>query len=293
MPTKLISLALAGSLAACVNIASEPPPAPTTAPQAEPAQAEEIVVPQDVPAGVPQPQIPAELNALLDELEASAEDLHAFTAEVTYEKQDAILGRKELRAGKLIYRLDPHSREKAFAILFDSTIVNNRKRQDPKHYIFNGRWLAEIDAQNKQFIKREIVPPGKALDPLKLGEGPFPIPVGQPKAEVLARFDVTAAEIPGEGMLKELKEVRGLSLRPKPSSKEAEQYAKLDLFYERQSLLPVGIVISETNGDRKTVRLTDAKRNPDLADDQLQKLNIQEPDPREWRIDIRPWAESP
>lgn len=239
----------------------------------------------------PSPQVSPQINDLLDRLERSAADLSGFTADIAYEKEDATLGRRELRTGTLIYRLDQTAGDKSFAVLFDSTIIGRSKRDEPRHYIFNGRWLAEIDHVNKVFIKREIVPPGKHLDPLKLGEGPFPLPIGQPKSEVLARFDVTAADLPKEGMLKVFKpeDVEALLLVPKPGAKEAQEFAKVELFYDKATLLPVGIKTVEANGDRKIVRLTNLQRNPVFSPEQLAKLNIQEPDPREWRIDVRPW----
>jgi hypothetical protein len=265
-------------------------PSPPAAPQPPPDKGGQPVVPHDVPAGAPKPQIPAAINDLLDRLEKSAADLRSFTGNIQYEKEDPLLGRKELRAGNLIYHHDPESREKSFAILFEKAIINGRQSGEAKHYIFNGRWLAEVDHNNRQFIKREIVPPGKQLDPLKLGEGPFPLPIGQPKADVLARFDVTVASMPSEGLLKILQNVDGVSLAPKPGTREAKDFTKVDLYYDRETLLPVGIRTTEVNGDRKTVRLLDVKRNPKLTADQLAKLDIKEPDPRTWRIDVRPWA---
>lgn len=265
--------------------AAAPAPSLQTQPQSQPQSQ-----PASRAAGTPSD---ADLvNALLDKLEKNAADLQAFTAKIAYEKEDAVLGRNELRTGELIYRLDPKTGEKSFAALFDSTIINGTKRNSPMHYIFNGRWLAEIDQQKKQFIKREIVPPGKQLDPLKLGEGPFPLPIGQPKSEVLARFDVTMMELPKEGLLKDLKDVDGLLLVPKAGTKEARDFARVGLFYDRKTLLPVGINAIEKNNDRKTIRLSDVQRNPSLTEDDLQKLNIQEPDARQWHIDVRPWQES-
>jgi hypothetical protein len=265
-----------------VDVAATPP---ASQPQESP--------PDQSPASAPAPQIAPQLDwdveTLLDKLERSAADLNAFTAKVTYQKEDSVLGRLETRTGELIYRLDASNDEKSFAILFEWTIINGRKRQDHKHYIFNGRWLAEIDHANKQFIKREIVAPGRKLDPLKLGEGPFPLPVGQPKAEVLARFDVTKAALPDAGLLKDLQNVDGLLLVPKPGTPESDEFAKVELFYDRQTLLPVGIN-TESKGDRKTIKLTEIRRNPELDEAALQKLNIQEPDPGEWRVDVRPWT---
>jgi hypothetical protein len=229
---------------------------------------------------------------MLDRIEAASKDLKSFTAAIVYEKQDEILGRREMRTGEIIYRVDPQTKEKAFAVIFDAVIVNKVKRPSDRHYIFNGRWLVEIDHENKQFIKREIVPPGKTLDPLKLGEGPFPLPIGQSKEEVLERFDVTMMQgLPEENLLKDLANVDGLLLVPKPGMPEFDEFARVALFYDRETSLPVGIFAVEANADRKIVRLRDLKRNPQLDDATLRKLDIAEPDPKEWRIDIQPWRE--
>ena len=294
--TKLIFAMLMGLIQGCqVNAAaSQTQPAASTAP-AHPAQSQPASQPiaKDDGAKPAQPQLSEKVNDLLEKLQKNAIDLNAFTAGVMYEKEDAMLGRKELRTGEIIYRVDPQTKEKSFAISFDFAIVNGRKRQETRRYIFNGRWLAEIDDTQKQFIKREIVPPGKQLDPLKLGEGPFPLPIGQPKAEVLARFDVTSAELPQQGLLKDLQNVEGLLLVPKPGTQEAKEYVKVELFYDRQTLLPVGIHMVDPNGDQKTVKMMDMHRNPALTESEVAKLDIRDPDPREWRIDVRPWTNNP
>ncbi|MCZ6612201.1 MAG: hypothetical protein O6941_06170, partial [Planctomycetota bacterium] len=162
------------------------------------------------------------------------------------------------------------------------------RREDRRtHFIFAGSWFVEIDHEAKQFIKRQIVAPGKQFDPLKLGEGPFPLPIGQSKDEILARFDVQRIDLPKEGLLKNLSNVYGLRLTPKPNTPEAEDFQRVELFYDRQTLLPTGINVLEVNADRKTVRLRNLRRNQGVDED---KLNIETPDPKQgWHIDVRPW----
>jgi len=49
------------------------------------------------------------------------------------------------------------------------------------------------------FQKRQVVAPGESFDPLSI-DGPFPLPLGQKRETVLARFDVKLIEDDGEGM---------------------------------------------------------------------------------------------
>jgi hypothetical protein len=284
---------LFASLASCVLTSTQEP---GTQPAAPPASRPEAPAPVAPPPAA-QPPLDPELDQLLTRLEAAARDFHAFSAKIAYEKRDALLDRRELRTGEILYRIEPD--KKAFAVLFDSLTIlpagggAGRREQRPQHYIFDGRWLAEVNEKDKQFIKREIVPPGKVLDPLKLGEGPFPLPIGQAKADVLARFEVSRIEVPIAGMLKDLKNVDGLRLTPRAGTREARDYQHVEIFYDRDTQLPVGINAVETNDDQKTVKLTDLKRNPELDDKALKKLDIADPDPKKWKVIIEPWRGEP
>ena len=244
------------------------------------------------PVVAPPPGTQDKLTAgdLLLLLERSADDLRDFEADLTYYKWDALLEQRQIRTGHLIYQVRPADGSKRFAIIFERLFVGARARDHRKHFIFAGGWLVEVDHEMKQFIKRQIVPPGRHFDPLKLGEGPFPLPIGHPRDEVLARFEVALAEVPADGLLSKLSGVYGIVLTPKPGTREAKDLARAELFYDRETLLPRGINVVETNDDTKTVLLRDLKRN--LGVDE-RKLDTSVPDPKEWQIDIRPWRAQP
>ncbi len=222
----------------------------------------------------------------LDRLEQQAGSLKAFTAKVLYQHFDDLLGRRETRTGNIIYKVDETTRNTSFAVLFERIVVGNRAENRAKHYIFADRWLVEIDHEAKQFIKREVVPPGEELDPLKLGEGPIPLPIRQSREDVEERFEVSLVELPEEPPLNILKNVVGLRLVPKENTPEAKDFERVDVFYDRENGLPLGIIAIEKNGDEKTVRLDSVKHNPQLTDEQLAKISIDEPNPREWAIDV-------
>ncbi len=241
---------------------------------------------------------PDPVEDLLDRLERSSAELRDFQARIRYDIWDAVTEEKQIRSGELIYQVDPDDGSKRFAILFDTFIFGNRQEKEAKHYIFADGWLVEIDHERKQFIKRQIVAPGKTFDPLKLGEGPFPLPIGQPKNEVLARFDVQLLDAPSDPFLAKMltdRDVQGMVLFPKPNTPEAETFQRVEVFYDRKTMLPIGInaVAAEAidpddpnSRNRKMVLLSNLKRNEGVDE---AMLSIEEPDKREWDIDIRPW----
>ncbi len=231
--------------------------------------------------------------ALLDRLETAAEGLRDFRADITYSLWDSILERREIRGGEIVYDVSPDDGSRRFAILVTSVSVGNRRDNQNKRYVFDGSWFVEIDYDNRMFIKRQIVAPGERFDPLKLGEGPFPLPVGQRREDVLARFEASLLEGTQHEVLARFlagKPIEGLKLVPRPSTPQAKEIAEVEIFYDAATLLPVGILLTETNGDRKTVMLRHLKRNQGIDES---KLSIGEPDPAKWQIDVRPWAAPP
>ena len=244
-------------------------------------------------------QEPDPVEALLDRLERSAEDLRDFQANIRYDIWDAVTEGRQTRGGELIYQVDPADKSKRFAINFNSLIIDQTRWNESVRYIFAEGWVVEVDHKIKQFIKRQIVAPGEEFDPLKLGEGPFPLPIGQSKTEVLARFDVSLLDVPSDPFLAEMltrRDVEGIVLIPKPGTPQAEKFQRVELFYDRATMLPVGInavaagAIDPDDPDssnRKTVLLMNLKRNQGVDES---KLSIAEPDKRQWNIDIRPWA---
>ncbi len=176
----------------------------------------------------------------------------SLTADVSYTRTDPILDRREIRTGKLLFRMVDGKREAA--ILFDTLIIGRRRETKQKHYIFSGRWMAEVDHDKKQFIKRELVAPDeKEIDPFGLGGGPIPLPIGQSKESVLKNFVVTMVEKPTEGSLSKLDDnVVGLHLLP--IAKDEWEY--INLYYDPETWLPVGVEKVDMDGSKRVSLLT-------------------------------------
>lgn len=281
-PALLVALTVAGcaqtppAAQASSETGAPPPPVATTRP------AEPVSAPAD-------PETES-VEDLLDRLERAADDLHDLQAEIIYRKWDNVLGREEIRKGEILFLDGDDGRR--LAILLRTVITAGRQRDQHKDYIFGGSWLVEVDHKARLFLKRQIVPPGREFDPLRLGEGPFPMPLGQPRDEVLARFEVSRLDAPTDQRLASRladRDVLGLVLVPRAGSPEAEDIERVELFYDRDTLLPAGVSLTERGGDRKTVELRNTRRNEGIDE---KRLEIEEPDPGEWNIDVRPWQEA-
>ncbi|MCA9295110.1 MAG: hypothetical protein KC983_01310 [Phycisphaerales bacterium] len=291
-----------------VTVAQETTPAPATAPEqdAGPPVAPDVEpappanLPVDINVLPEHPMHPdPEIDAMLDAIEASTDGLTGFTAMLRYEDYDAILRRKKIRIGTMIYEHTTPERPRRFAILLDKILRDigggkYRVEERPQHFIFDGRRLAEINHDAKQYIERELVPPGEEFDALKIGNGPFPLPVGQEKADVLSRYEVAAVAVPDSGELANIRDIdkvamRGLRLTPKPHLPESDDLACIDLYFDTTTWLPVGVIVTEKNRNVKTVSLRKIDRNPAMSAEQRAKLELIRPDPTIWQIDIRRW----
>lgn len=254
-------------------------------PQAAPA-APPPVAPE--PAASPNQRTCATVDELLAAIEAAGGEVRNFRAGLSYEKFDKLLEESERRFGRVV--LDGSGKERRFAFLFEKFFDGSGRAEAMRdQWVYADGWIAEIDHDHKTFTKRQIVEPGKTFDPLKLGEGPFPLPLGQSKAEVVARFEASMCDLPDVPMLKALKDVHGLRLIPKQGTAMARDTEKVEVFYDRSSLVPRAVVMLAVNGDRTTVLLLEPALNAGLNAADAELLVMPSPDPASWAIDIRPW----
>lgn len=229
-------------------------------------------------AGTPQtargqPKTFKTADELLTALETADASLRTLNAEIRYDRSFAIQGDRQVRTGTLYFVTDEpktagEKRSRRFAIRFEQLAVGERIEKETKDYIFDGSWLVEREPSRKRFNKRQIVPEGQSFDPLRIGEGPMPIPIGQRKADILARYD--AKLLPAEDGLEDAKERRfvaksyQLLLTPKPELAESDEFVNIRLWYRADSdglLLPRMARTENKSGDESLVQLINVKVN--------------------------------
>ncbi|MDQ7012421.1 MAG: hypothetical protein Q9O74_00825 [Planctomycetota bacterium] len=262
-------------------------------PQAESEHADEITTADD----------------LLRALETSGNAVHRLSAKVRYVKTFDIQGDTQQRDGRLAFVSTPVDRDvhpetdaefdRRFAIVFERLELDNGRRIEDEStaylelYIFDGEWLAEIRPFDKQFIRRQVVAPGEKWDPLRLGEGPFPIPIQQRRADILERFDVELLDGLEDVIERPVRGVAGkcyqLRLTPKPEANEKE-LREIRVWYQKDTLLPRMAKTISQAGDTSFVLLKNMQTNAD-AEITEAELTTQPPADRAgWNITVEPYA---
>ncbi len=256
---------------------------------------------------------------LLEALETADKDLRSLTAEVKYDRTFEIAGDRQVRFGKLWFVSNPPTEsggipQRKFAIRFERVFVGPVPRPEDKTYIFDGQWMMEKDGEAKFYQRKQVVGPGEHFDPLKVGEGPFVLPVGQRKADIKQRFDAellpaAAGLEPGKDATEEDKkaaeaakgDVEGawqLRLTPK-AAVEGDDFTEVRLWYKRGvqgELLPRMARTVNTAGDVSLVLLINVQvqlaGKPENAGARVPAEMLDTTPPQDWDGNTQEWRKS-
>lgn len=241
--------------------------APATAPASQPAASQPVASQPDTqPASQPdtaqsQPD-PDSAEAWLERIEAAAKDVTTLKADLRYDRNQLLLGDEQRRFGTLIYQAGPPPK---FEIHFNRKLVDDHWTQPDLYYIYDGHWLLKRDHENKTATRYELVPedadPANTPDTqMQLGEGPFPIPLNLKKDRVLARFEVVV-EPPAED-----DPANSLHLKLTPKEDIQTDLTAIDLWFDRDTLLPTSVSTVDESETQIVVYLNKAQANTELPE---------------------------
>ena len=270
------------------------PGAPNTPPTTTPTHAlAPAPAPSPAPTTAPAPHF-VDADALLTAVERTADSLRDFRANITLETTDDVTGDTERRLGQLVFvQEEGKPATRRFAVVFEKFIDGSgRMDERPVRYIYADGWLTEADFKQRTLVRRQLARAGEQYDPLKPGEGPVPLPIGQRRADVLARFDASLATAPNSTiLLKSARPMVGVRLKPKPGMADRD-LVEASVWYDAQSLVPIGVEAQRKSG-RTVVSLRDATMNGGIDDAQQALLSLAEKVTTGWRVDERPLAVAP
>lgn len=264
-------------LAPLCTAAPEPAPAPGEAPAAPAA-------PKAHQAGAA-PTIHT-ADDLLAALEKADEGVRTLSADVRYDRTMKLAGDRHIREGRLYFVQEPAAqdakkRKRSFGVHFDTLLVGERLADSPQVFVFDGVWFVEKRAAEKRYTKREVARAGDDFDPLKVGEGPMPLPIGQKAADIKAKYRAELLD-PADGLREEekaglpfLSNTWQLRLTPHPVAVEPgkprprEEFKEIRLWYQRDTLLPRLARTTSRGGDESFVVLLNLRTNETLPPDAL------------------------
>ena len=236
----------------------------------------------------------ADAGALLDAVEGVAAGMRDFRSAVTVETTDDVTGDTERRMGQVVLVQDTGKPEtRRFAVVLEKFIDGSGRADDrPVRYVYADGWLTEADFRERTLVRRQLARPGERYDPLKPGEGPVPLPIGQRREDVMRRFEALLADSPESASLKRVTEpMVGLRLRPRPGMADRD-LVEATVWYDAQSLVPRGVEARRRNG-RTTVVLRNAEVNGGLDEPQRALLSLAAGTTEGWRVDERPMPAEP
>lgn len=228
---------------------------------AEPTTRESVEVRAETRVTAPERPMTPEMRSTLDRLHKRGLSLQGFTAEVSFDERDNDLGLSTLRSG-IVRFADNHKGDARLLVSFLKVKEDGNERNDRIEYLLDGRVLTDRNYKFRKEVRRQVLAPGESVNLLKLGEGPFPLPIGQDPAEVLKQFAVyapeTTAPVAGQS---------GIVLLPRQGTRLADKFSRIEVWVDPTTDMPAVITTTEAGGMKtRTTKLTALKINPPFKD---------------------------
>jgi outer membrane lipoprotein-sorting protein len=219
----------------------------------------------DVPASQPALSADSTLDQILDALDARGQNLTDFVASVILADTNGASGDETKIEGKVYFQRKTGG-DTRIHVKFDRRDEDTRLIPMNHQYTLDDGWLIERDYKEKKEIKWQVRKPGEKMDMMRLGEGPFPLPIGQKKEDVKAQFAVAkigaAKDDPANTV--------HVQLTPKAGTSLARKFATIDVWVDLATAMPRRIKTGSSGNpdaqDIKTTDLTDVKINAGVGD---------------------------
>jgi outer membrane lipoprotein-sorting protein len=210
------------------------------------------------------------VDEILDALDTRGQGLKSFTADVKLSESDTGTGDESTRSGKVWY-LAEDSGSARIRVSFDKKQSNNRIVEDKLEYVLTGPDLISRTYRTKTQTTQKVLRPGEKVNLLKLGEGPFPLPIGQKRQDVHAQFDVKKIE-PRTG---DPANTVYIQLIPKPETRLSRRFKTIDVWVDVKTNMPRRIETLDRNeATTRGTELENVKFNPTLADADFKLADI-------------------
>ncbi len=205
--------------------------------------------PTTAPATQSQPAVDAAVVEALRRLEASGQ-YETIQAKLDYRLEMPQLGDSEERTGWIAYRKATDQTPAMFRVHFETlSQLGGRAISQPVDYAFDGEFLTVAKHRIKDMVRYQVAGREGRIEPMRLGEGPFPLPFGQKADEVLEFFDAETPDRPQEGP----KNTLYLLLTPRPEHRDGFSITRLEMWIDPELNLPVQVVSVDKSENITTI----------------------------------------
>ncbi len=217
-------------------------------------------------------------DEILEALYQRGLDLKSFTAKVALNTINTDTQDKSTRSGVIWYQTKPDA-DARIHVLFDKKIEGDKTYAGDSakvEYLLDKGWLTDRDYKRQTETRRQVRKPGEKMNLLKLGEGPFPLPIGQDKQTVHEQFDVSQPKVDNALPLPYVR------LTPKEKTRLAGNFSRIDVWVDPKTNMPVKIETLSPSGDEtRGTDLTDVQINTGVTDADFDITKI---DPNTWTL---------
>ena len=230
-----------------------------------------------------------DVEKVLDLVDRQSALFRNYRGRISMETYDDLADETERRFGR-VWLVAPESDNPATrqaAVVFDRLVESSgRIREKTEHWVYREGILSDYDHEAKRLVRRRILDPDEKRDPLRLGEGPIPIPIGQRKEDIVAAFEVSLAGPVPERLARRQEGVMGIRLVPRDGTRMArdEDMASIDYWVRSGDGEPVAIEVIEKDRDRVAIRFFESTFNEAFGGEAERWLIAPEVDPETWRI---------
>ena len=186
------------------------------------------------------------VDAILDRLETKGKAIKGLSCRLvyTYVTVEPVED-KQVKKGTLLFaRGEPNSK---FLIRFTELIAGGVIDRHEEQFSFDGAWLTELRQKSKRVIRRQIARKGERKDPFELGKGPFPLPFGQKRSQILKQFKVTLRPF----ALGDPLHTKHLHCVPRANTELGRKYSRVEIYVDTRLDLPVRIVSERISDDNR------------------------------------------
>jgi hypothetical protein len=216
----------------------------------------------------------SDLDTILDALNVRGQNLSDFSSDVVLHTIDMRTGQDTAQIGTVVFQ-NRKGGDSRIKVSFETKRTDEGNghpitQKQKLDYVLDKGWLTDRDYQKKLEVKRQVLKPDQKMNLLKLGEGPFPLPIGQDKEDVKKQFKVTKVETTAD----DPKDTVHITLVPKKDSQLERRFKQIDVFIDTKTNMPARIDTIEKAGTTRSTELTHVKLNTGVKDDAFILPNI-------------------